>query len=182
MEANNVNTDKKADVLNRIKEYSSKKVASKRTIVVIWLLVVCIQLYLFFTSTRADRLLTAFCALCFIAILILSVYELVAYKRIGRSNSSIEMNSLLKNIEIGPKTRVYLAIFCIVVGLAFSAVVIYEELNKFGSLDWVVIALIAFVIILFFGLACLLLKNWDKIDKSELRLLIDELQALEEEK
>lgn len=179
METNNVNTDKKVDVLNRIKEYSSKKVASKKPTVVILLLVVCIYLYMF-VFTRAGFNAVA-CALSFISLLIISVCDLIVYQRIGRSHTSIEMNSLLEKKEIEQKKRVYLAIFFIVMSLFFSALIIYEELNTSDS-DWVVIALIAFVVISFFGLAWLLLKNRVKFDKSELRLLIDELQALEEEK
>ena len=182
MEANNVNAGKKADVLNRIKELSRKKVNRNMIFGVVFvILAIAFIVYDFLLDGENQSHYYSSNIPLFICGIIL-IYCSIVYKRIGQANTSTEMNSLLKKVEIGPTGSLILAIVFIVIGLAISTVMIYESLNTFGSLDWVEIVLIAFVVILFFGLALLLLINRGKFVKSDLRLLIDELQALEEEK
>lgn len=169
MEANNVNVDKKADVLNRIKEYSSKATARHLKLIGV---VVGLLIYRFMKGCDVPAYIFAAIMAIFA---LLCVCFIIVYKRIGRADTSTELSNLFKKVAT---YRIVMAIYFIVISLAslFIAILATEDFSE----NWIMITLIALVVIFLGGFAWYILKNKNK--KTKMGLLIDELQALEEEK
>ena len=176
METNNVNADKKTEVLNRIKELSRRKANRSMIGVVFAILAIALIVYDFLLDGENQSHYYSSNIPLFICGIIL-IYCSIVYKRISQANTSTEMNSLLKKIEIGPTGSLILAIVLIVISLVF---LFFMVLILKDSFDWCGIMATAIIVILFCGFAWYILKNKNK--KTKLGQLIDELQALEEEK
>ena len=175
MEANNVNTDKKVDVLNRIKELSRRKANRSMIGVVVAILAIALIVYDFLRGENQSHYFLSNITLFICGIIL--IYCSNVYKRISQANTSTEMKSLLKKIEIGPTGSLILAIVLIVISLVF---LFFMVLILKDSFDWGGVVATTIIVILFCGFAWYILKNKNK--KTKMGLLIDELQALEEEK
>ena len=108
------------------------------------------------------------------------VYSSIVYKRIGKADKSTEMSSLLKKVEVGVGATgsVILAIIFIAFALAF---LIYGIILIKENQDYHFAIIYSPIIIVFGVLAWLLIKNRNQ-KKSKFGLLVEQLQALEEDK